>query len=335
MLMKFILRLQVVFSFLFYVSCDDGDFTYSELIFDDTNLEICRTNTSDQFKEETLVYNVNTETNEAIWALFTGNFQFSEEQYFTNNIPSGANVTYTKFSEEITAEDYFCNAISTTGNELTSELIATNGTITFATSAYILPDGDEDNDGISNQDEGFVEGYTSADFSDETIFQDSDGDDIPDFRDQDDDNDNVSTSNEYGFRTPYIDSDADGVIDFVDFIDSDLDGIPNHLDSDDDGDGVLTREEISTFNLDPYTYLNTVDLPYYLDVSLSTAFVSEYYIDNSFSTNFLTTVIVNNVSFLSDDGTTTTFLELILGKNIPSSSETFTSGLVIKESLGL
>jgi len=91
-----------------------------------------------------------------------------------------------------------------------------------------VPLGDDDGDGIRNDHEGC---------SDQT---DSDGDQVPDYRDTDSDNDGVPDEVERGggaLNTPPPDFDGDGIADFRD-ADSDNDGVGDG-DEDRDGDGLL------------------------------------------------------------------------------------------------
>ncbi len=84
-------------------------------------------------------------------------------------------------------------------------------------------DMDTDGDGIQDNVEGKKTG------------QDSDGDGIPDFKDNDDDNDGFPTAVELP-----VSKDTDG------------DGTPDYLDDDDDGDGVPTKVEANpAINSDP------------------------------------------------------------------------------------
>ena len=98
-------------------------------------------------------------------------------------------------------------------------------------------DLDNDNDGISNADEGDA---------------DPDGDQIPNHLDDDSDGDGIPDSVEGN-----VDTDGDGIPDFLDLdsdgdgipdsvegtVDTDGDGIPDYLDLDSDGDGILDSVE--------------------------------------------------------------------------------------------
>jgi outer membrane protein assembly factor BamB/DNA-binding MarR family transcriptional regulator len=72
---------------------------------------------------------------------------------------------------------------------------------------------------------------------------DSDGDSIPDFEDEDDDNDG------------YLDTEDDFPLDPNEWLDTDEDGIGNNADSDDDNDGYLDENDV--FPLDPDEWLDT------------------------------------------------------------------------------
>lgn len=72
---------------------------------------------------------------------------------------------------------------------------------------------------------------------------DSDGDGIANYMDRDDDNDGLQTVEE----GTTLDSDGDGLIDALEpnNLDLDSDGNRNHEDNDDDGDGILTSTELN------------------------------------------------------------------------------------------
>ena len=74
---------------------------------------------------------------------------------------------------------------------------------------------------------------------------DTDGDGIPNFMDNDDDGDMVLTSVEYVFPSNSTDKSVQTLLD------TDGDGIPNYLDNDDDGDGILTIDEDANGNNNP------------------------------------------------------------------------------------
>ncbi|MEK9604505.1 MAG: Ig-like domain-containing protein [Flavobacteriaceae bacterium] len=93
-------------------------------------------------------------------------------------------------------------------------------------------------------------------------YKDTDGDEIPDFADVDDDGDGVLTK----YEVP--DQNGDGSPN--DALDSDQESVPNYLDIDDDDDGVLTKEEFADQNGDgiPNDALDSdqEQIPNYLDI---------------------------------------------------------------------
>lgn len=98
--------------------------------------------------------------------------------------------------------------------------------------------GDSDSDGI-------VDATECANYP---LCADTDGDSIPNYADNDDDNDSLLTSTELGSGGGFNpdDSDADTVFDYLEpnNLDTDGDGNFNHLDADDDGDGTATIDEL-------------------------------------------------------------------------------------------
>ena len=98
------------------------------------------------------------------------------------------------------------------------------------TPSLAWSNGDCDNDNVLNGEE-FLHG-------------DTDGDNIPDYLDTDDDNDGVDTVNEDYGDTDLSDGNVDATGDNDPTNDdSDNDGTPDYLDEDDDGDGILTIDE--------------------------------------------------------------------------------------------
>ena len=91
---------------------------------------------------------------------------------------------------------------------------------------------------------------------------DTDGDGIPNFLDNDDDGDMILTSVEYVFANSGRNTNV--------LLDSDNDGIPNYLDNDDDGDGVLTINEDYNQNNNPADDdVNNNGIPDYLDSAVA------------------------------------------------------------------
>lgn len=112
---------------------------------------------------------------------------------------------------------------------------------------------DNDNDGVSTAQEDLNgDGYPGND--------DTDNDGIPNYLDEDDDNDNVDTIDE----TTGIGAGFSGVS-YI-FIDTDSDGIENYIDNDDDGDGILSVFEDYNGNGTPIDDdLNNNSIPDFLD----------------------------------------------------------------------
>ncbi|QEE50830.1 T9SS type A sorting domain-containing protein [Flavobacterium alkalisoli] len=141
-----------------------------------------------------------------------------------------------------------------------------------------------DNDNVPTADEDLNQDGNLAN-------DDTDGDGLPDFIDNDDDGDLILTSEEYVFGrdvNDMYDTDGDGIPNYLDNDDdgdgiltineeyngnnypadddTDEDGIPDYLDNDDDGDGILTIDEDYNQNGDPTDDdLNGNNIPDYLD----------------------------------------------------------------------
>lgn len=91
---------------------------------------------------------------------------------------------------------------------------------------------------------------------------DTDGDGIPNFLDNDDDGDMILTAVEYVFASSGRNANA--------LRDTDGDGVPDYLDNDDDGDGVLTINEDYNHNGDPTDDdINNNGIPDYLDQAVA------------------------------------------------------------------
>ena len=131
--------------------------------------------------------------------------------------------------------------------------------------------------------------------------QDTDGDSIPDYIDEDDDGDNVPTKRE----NP--DLNDDGNID--DAQDTDGDSIPDYLDDDDDGDGVITRYEDENLNENLFDDLAPgATVARFLDATATDVFVNDVFITNTFIRTITVEFIIRNtdLGILNTD-------EIILG----------------------
>lgn len=123
----------------------------------------------------------------------------------------------------------------------------------FTFDLIAVNETDHDGDGIPSYLEDINKNFLVRDIGDNT-----DGDQLPNYLDSDDDGDGVPTRNEIEIK-------EDGSIIYTD---TDGDGVPNYLDDDDDGDGILTKDEIEiNRNTGEITYPDTNGngTPDYLD----------------------------------------------------------------------
>lgn len=131
------------------------------------------------------------------------------------------------------------------------------GVITQLNLSVIDCSVDYDSDGVPTVDEDLdTDGNLAND--------DTDGDGIPNFLDNDDDGDMILTSVEYVFANQGRNANTNTLLD------TDGDGIPNYLDDDDDGDGVLTINEDYNNNNNPADDdTNNNGLPDYLEFAVA------------------------------------------------------------------
>ena len=298
--MHFIKLSILLFSLLFLTSCDDGDILISEFNFGaEDDIEFCFSETSD----DTVFYNYNSDNTEIIYVRINDEYTGDEEEEDTFSISpeesistTEAQVNFVKFTNDIDPTDIFCTAIANVVS-IERESQGVEGTVTILTRINTTFIGDSDSDGLTNEEEGFSD-------DENVILPDNDQDGIPDYLDEDDDNDNIRTQDELTTENEVMDTDGDG--------------IANHLDDDDDGDGVLTRFEVTEDNNTP-TNPNNVDngVFFYLDNNVfDQIFEADITISNSFNTNFETIVRVNNLTLSGEgDGTSTIVDTLTLGTN--------------------
>jgi len=317
--MKFIYSIFTFFLLPFFIACDDGDVIVDQgFEFNPGDLELCNTGSLEPNNEQSnaaennaVFFNINSSTNEVIA------FQLNNRFFDATNVSDAGseivsvenvNLVFLDFDASITS-DYFCSGIPDTSINIISELRGDRGNIEITTQNITRPDGDDDSDGISNEDEFFENSGTTLrellDGSvlvgrDLTIFRDSDGDGIPDFRDSDDDNDNVRTALELN-QDDIATEENEGNTP----MDTDGDGIPNHLDTDDDGDGVLTRNEITETAIFPTDgeNRNEDNLPNYLNAGITTSFEATELLLNRFTNSFRTTVLGRSVGLREGEQT--------------------------------
>ena len=232
-------RFFICFLLVFLVACDDGDIITIDLDFE-RELERCENN-----EDYYLLYDTRENPNESLVLIIDRSEQnelffrapIAEELSIANG---DARFIFRSYNRAI-AGDELCDVIPPDDLVVTENYEADSGTVQITTTIV-----DDDNDGILSEDEYGPGGINNP--------KDSDEDGIPDYIDQDDDNDNILTKNEL-----LDDLNEDGDDDpLTNPLDTDDDGKPNYLDDDDDGDGVPTRLEDTTDNLNPRSFGNQV-----------------------------------------------------------------------------
>ncbi len=312
---------------LLYISCDDGDIIITSFEFDEATLQLCRGAKENEF----VFYKINSATEEAI------SYNFFSDTYVENaetpepividlaDTEAPNQLIYRQFNTAIT-NGYFCNNIPDATITVTEELMSIAGTATIENTIVdeddkdgvdlllegpneIDPQDDPDLDGIPNYlDDAMADSSIGDENMSIEAGYDTDADGIPDFKDQDDDNDNILTSIELPNGDPNDDS----------FLDTDEDGIPNYKDDDDDGDGILTRNEDINGDGNPrnddtdgdgiFNYLDDDDdgdgIPT-IDDPDTVSTVQEPSAKNTVSTTYRTTLIITELLFSenSDDFT--------------------------------
>ncbi|TPD69769.1 T9SS type A sorting domain-containing protein [Flavobacterium microcysteis] len=148
---------------------------------------------------------------------------------------------------------------------------------------------------------------------------DTDGDGIPNFLDNDDDGDMILTSFEYVFASGRNSNSTNSLLD------TDNDGIPNYLDNDDDGDGVLTINEDYNRNNNPADDdTNNNGLPDYLEMAVAlgvdghnlNSLISLYPnpVSNTLNIDNRTNEVISNIAIYSING--------MLVKQVPNAANT-------------
>ncbi|WP_160114711.1 hypothetical protein [Aquimarina sp. AU474] len=275
-------KLLYLFLSIAFLSCDDGDIIVTSFEFDDVDLQLCNGAGENEF----VFFKINQSVNEAISYNFVSDL-FSETEVttapITLDLSDGTNtLIYRQFNSAITS-DYYCSIIPSSDIIITEELISSSGMAEIETIIAL----EDDNDGIDAADED-INGNGNLDDDD------TDGDMIPNYKDQDDDNDNILTSVEIPNDIPDNDNPRD----------TDGDGIPDYLEEDDDNDGILTRNEDANENGNPRDDRdpNTGAL-FYLDAqSTNTAVMVAPALDNTIQTTYRTTIIINQIEFIDNNG---------------------------------
>ena len=239
-------RFYILFCFVFLVACDDGDILSVDLVFDQ-ELERC-----DNFEDYHLVYDTREDPSESLILVFPKNED--NNALFTTPTPVGEPHTldlsnsnirfiYRTYNRELESGD-LCEIIPPATLSIIEDYEAGAGQVQITVTVV-----DDDNDGIPTEFEGLAgEAYPDGIYWDS---QDTDDDGIPDYIDEDDDNDNVLTIDE-------IIQDDDDYSPLTHTLDTDGDVTYNHLDNDDDGDNVFTYLEDKDGDLNPRDPANYV-----------------------------------------------------------------------------
>jgi len=278
-----------------FTSCDDGDIIVTDFDFEDSTLQFC------EGPNKFVIYATNNDdVNESISLEFTnsnittddsGKFITNTSENITFSLNNSNRVVYRIYNGQINGSNYFCQVVPPSVPVPTTEYESgSDGTVTIATRfTDETGDSDPDDDGLSNLEEGW----------NEEPIRDTDGDEIPDYLDRDDDGDNVITRVELLVN-------EDSILDDNGEVDTDEDGIPNYLDDDDDGDGVETRLEVSEEDglTNPESFSSIGDgVPNYLN-DQQTAFIQHNeYITHNITRNYGYQVTLRNFNLeRKDDG---------------------------------
>lgn len=274
-------------------SCDDGDVITADLDFDQGELTRCENN-----NDSYLIYDTRNDPSESLSILIPRNAQ--TESFFMQAITDTLEVNmstirfnYRTYNRNLSNNE-LCNIVTPADLNITEDFEAQTGAQIVFTSTII----DDDLDGIPSEDEGRGEADADGNFPNA---QDTDGDGIPDYLDEDDDNDNVPTIDELdegnldGDNNPLtnpLNTDAD--IEMANGINP----LPNYLDPDDDGDGVPTIDEDENQSGNPdddRVLTNGINLALYLNFDENTNYgnpgLSD---DNSFQRVVTTRIVIRN-----------------------------------------
>lgn len=307
----------ILLCFLFLVACDDGDILTVDLDFD-KELERC-TNDNASY----LIYDLRDDPNESLSLIIPRSTE--NESLFTSATTEGSPVEltidatnvrfiYRTYNRAVESGE-LCEVIQPSGLSIVEDYEATSGKVIITTTIE-----DDDNDGVPNEFEG-ISGLPNEN----GIFMDSldtDGDGIPNYIDDDDDNDNVKTSNEIDNS----DGDDDPTTNPLN-TDLDLpngDNLPDYLDADDDGDGVPTRLEDANGENGPgddrANNSENILVPHYLNIEETISYTFEDYdaFENKYTRTVKTVFTVEDIdlnilrSTIVDFGTLITTFELPL-----------------------
>lgn len=274
---------------LLITSCDDGDVILVQLDFDDS-FEACGELVFYNVREnppESLSLQINSPTltlDDVLETDFIDTDSFIVELVnpeILGTIDGSSNLfnyrSYNTFSSNL-----FCNDVPPSNLGISEDLSSSSGNFIITTTFL-----EDDEDGIPAEMEDL---NGNGDLYDD----DTDGDGLPNFMDEDDDGDNVLT------KTELIDYDEDDDDDnpLTDPQDTDEDGVPNYLDTDDDDDLVLTiDEENITQDENPSNDYTNPNLADYLNPQVYTTEPATAYRIHNIKQTFEVSLIVENISF--------------------------------------
>ena len=265
-------------------ACDDGDVINVELDFN-KQLSLCDLSAGSYF-----LYDTKKNPSESLSLIFPKSsktdsiFNPPKNNYKTTLIINGSNTRFNYRTYDGSPENLICNLLPDAATNILKDYAATSGTVTIITT-YV----EDDDDGIPAHVE---DANLDGDNDPSTNPTDSDGDGIPDYLDQDDDNDNVLSKDEkHNYTKEFGLSKAQ---------DTDGDGIPDYLDNDDDGDGVLTRHEDENLNGNPMDDRDksspTPGIPRYLDNEAKDTYDYQKLNKNRYKRTYTIKFYINNVN---------------------------------------
>lgn len=276
--MRNIFSTLLTISFVCFFTCSDGDVIDVELDFDG-DYSAC-----DGIRGLVL-YKTKNNPAESL-SVFISSLTIDELLAVGDNdtlvIEKTGTLNYRTYSNEnINGADLFCKDVPP------SDIIITNDYDSSCNAKFTTVLIEDDNDGVLAAAEDINgDGNLEND--------DTDGDGLWNYIDEDDDGDNI----------PTIDEDLDGDGDPTND-DTDGDGKPNYLDDDDDGDGVKTRdEENNTQNQDPTDDITNSDIgPDYLNPDVNTSVAATAYIKHTIQKTFKVELILEDIAIeiLSQD----------------------------------
>ncbi len=319
--------------------CDDGDIVVTSFNFDpdDASFDLC---SIDSQTDSATIFFKESNDNEVI---FFENTNVYDNRIAQNNRVislSDGEVTYRKYNSSINASDLFCQAIAPTEFKFDTELKSDRGQAILFTNWEIDPDADDDGDGLLNRQEGIdpnIE-YKTKESTDALLEEwDTDGDNIPNFRDDDDDNDNIKTIdelsyvlNDEGVSVLEKTENDEGVFEYT--LTSNREAnLPDHLNDDDDGDGVKTYNEVLESGSSPKSPLRNIpkgegienpdDLPASRLPSITKSVENDIILRQTYSVNTRTFLRMEPLG-LTDGNSTTSFEVFDFGEQTERYTET-------------